>query len=188
MLLRSVLPWSKITAVVMDRVSWTFDCIGKRVHGRIIYCRTHLALANYGSSSNNIPVGTGSGSFGQYNSGYRARAPRNSAFGVQGSRSAWPRVKKPPRPPVDPSQFFCETCNITCGGPAAWQEHLVGKSHKRKEETAKSAQQAHSGKSNYKCDICNVSCTGKDSFETHVNGVKHSRASAHFQLDGFLFF
>ncbi|KAI6228979.1 DZF domain-containing protein [Aphelenchoides fujianensis] len=93
--------------------------------------------------------------------------------------------KPPPKPPVDPAKFFCEICSITCGSAQAFQDHLGGKSHKRKEELSKgNGQPLAKNKSSYMCSICNVTSTGKEAFNTHLQGIKHSRAIKNLQKLG----
>ncbi|CAD5210256.1 unnamed protein product [Bursaphelenchus xylophilus] len=138
-----------------------------------------------GQSANNIPLGGGNGY-----SGYSTQASRTarttSAFGVMAAptankrvvgRAAWPKKQKIPKPPVDPSQYFCDTCNVSCGGPQAYNDHLAGKSHKRKEEAAKKGTAGlPAGKKSYKCEVCSVTCTSKEAFDTHLIGAKHNKA------------
>lgn len=43
------------------------------------------------------------------------------------------KKKKPPKEPVDPRKYFCETCNVACGGPESFETHKSGKAHRHKE-------------------------------------------------------
>jgi hypothetical protein len=64
----------------------------------------------------------------------------------------------PPKAPVDPSKYYCETCKTSCVTQQAYQDHINGKSHKRKVDG--SNMPLAKNKSSYRCDVCNVTCTG----------------------------
>ncbi|CAD5206945.1 unnamed protein product [Bursaphelenchus okinawaensis] len=144
------------------------------------YTRTYAT-----ASSNNIPLGGGNG-YSTYTTQPAVRTGRtNSTFGVMNAgvnkrvvgRAAWTKKPKVPKPPVDLRQYFCETCNVSCGGPQAYQDHLAGKSHKRKEEALKKGDVGlPKNKKSYKCEVCNVTCSSKEAFDTHIAGAKHNKA------------
>jgi hypothetical protein len=106
---------------------------------------------------------------------------KNNMQGISGFQ----KRKGPPKPPVDPKKYYCETCNVSCANPQAFQDHNNGKSHKRKEDLSKGNIQALAkNRSSFKCEVCNVTTTGKDSFETHINGIKHAKAIKNLQMLG----
>ncbi|KAI6182376.1 DZF domain-containing protein [Aphelenchoides bicaudatus] len=93
--------------------------------------------------------------------------------------------KGPPKPPIDLSKYFCQTCSVSCANPQAYNDHIAGKAHKRKEELAKgNGQPLAKNKSSFQCLLCNVACTGKEAYETHMNGIKHAKAIKNMKLMG----
>ncbi|KAI6178809.1 hypothetical protein M3Y98_00541700 [Aphelenchoides besseyi] len=104
----------------------------------------------------------------------------NAAFNVP-----FQKRKPQPKQPTDPAKYYCDVCKITCGSMQAFQDHIGGKSHRRKDELSKgNAQPLAKYKASYKCEVCNVTCTGKEAFTTHINGIKHSRAIKNLQRVG----
>lgn len=106
---------------------------------------------------------------------------KEQLFGVPAPRKPfvgqWQKKRKPTKDPVDPRKYFCEVCNVTCGGPDSFEAHLVGKSHKHKEGLKTGKIRLDLNRPGYHCEVCNATCTAKDAFTAHLNGVKHNRVS-----------
>ena len=112
---------------------------------------------------------------------YRSGKKKIPIFNGQNSAGNWKR-RAPPKPQAETQHFFCELCNVTCIGDQSYQSHLVGKSHKRKEDVATGKTSLNAASPAYKCEICNTACTSKETYQTHINGAKHSRVCLHFAL------
>ncbi|CDW59162.1 zf-C2H2 jaz and zf-met domain containing protein [Trichuris trichiura] len=77
------------------------------------------------------------------------------------------------------STLFCELCKVSCVGQQAYDEHVKGQRHAKRETQAKVVSAAADGKGNSKtlhhCKICNIFCTGTETLKAHQRGVKHQR-------------
>ncbi|KHJ45955.1 zinc finger, C2H2 type [Trichuris suis] len=76
--------------------------------------------------------------------------------------------------------LYCELCKVSCVGQQAYDEHVKGQRHAKRETQAKVVSAAADGKGNNKtlhhCKICNIFCTGMETLKAHQRGVKHQRA------------
>lgn len=106
---------------------------------------------------------------------------KEQLFGVPAPRKPfvgqWQKKRKIPKEPVDPRKYFCDVCNVTCGGPDAFETHLAGKSHRHKEGLKTGKIRLDLSRPGYHCEVCNATCSAKDAFTAHLNGVKHNRVS-----------
>lgn len=82
---------------------------------------------------------------------------KQQLFGVPAPRKPfvgqWQKKRKLPKDPVDPRKYFCDTCNVTCGGPDSFEAHLAGKSHKHKEGLKTGKIRLDLSRPGYHCEV-----------------------------------
>jgi len=72
----------------------------------------------------------------------------------------------------DVPQFFCELCNIGTPGQGAFDDHLAGKTHVRKQMASFGVKKTSS---QVRCDVCAVLCSDDKCYQAHIVGQKHLR-------------
>jgi hypothetical protein len=96
----------------------------------------------------------------------------------------WSNKSKKMTGPKDTTQYYCETCKISCGGVQAWKMHLDGQKHKKKTAQKASTNTGPATKGTLRCDLCDISVVGAHAFNAHIKGVKHNKALRLFQRLG----
>uniref|UniRef100_A0A5S6QXQ9 DZF domain-containing protein n=1 Tax=Trichuris muris TaxID=70415 RepID=A0A5S6QXQ9_TRIMR len=76
--------------------------------------------------------------------------------------------------------LFCELCKVSCVGQQAYDEHVKGQRHAKRETQAKAvnspAEAKGTNRAVHHCKICNIYCTGAETLKAHQRGIKHQRA------------
>ena len=67
------------------------------------------------------------------------------------------------------SGFDCSLCQVKCTRKKTFNDHLIGKQHKKKLE------RLHLPNRNYRCEICNVEANDQGGLDMHLAGKKHKK-------------
>ncbi|OAF70442.1 Zinc finger RNA-binding protein 2 [Intoshia linei] len=83
---------------------------------------------------------------------------------------------------------YCEECKISCASQSAFDDHIKGKTHKRRLELLLKMKKMKEGtvvksrynntSDKYNCAVCDVPCNNRDSLSSHLKGNKHKRVVA----------
>ena len=67
------------------------------------------------------------------------------------------------------SGFECSLCQVKCTTQQTFNNHLIGKQHKKKLEVL------HTPNRNIRCEICNVEANDQGGLDMHLAGKKHKK-------------
>jgi hypothetical protein len=67
------------------------------------------------------------------------------------------------------SGFDCSLCQVKCTRKKTFNDHLIGKQHKKKLEML------HPPNRNFRCEICNVEANDQVGLDMHLAGKKHKK-------------
>jgi hypothetical protein len=67
------------------------------------------------------------------------------------------------------SGFDCSLCQVKCTRKKTFNDHLIGKQHKKKLEMLQAP------KRNFRCEICNVKANDQGGLDMHLAGKKHKK-------------
>ena len=70
------------------------------------------------------------------------------------------------------SGFECSLCQVKCTRISTFNDHLIGKQHKKKLEML------HPPNRNIRCEICNVEANDQVGLDMHLAGKKHKKKVA----------
>jgi len=71
-------------------------------------------------------------------------------------------------------EYGCKFCQISCSGPASYQEHLASAKHLKK-VTAAAFGGSTASNGIIKCTVCSVEVSGEQNFKQHEESEKHKK-------------
>lgn len=139
--------------------------------------------------------------------GYSAPAPAPSASQYSGHyqsktrpvysnnqvirNKSWQNDGSGPRAPRPDQQVYCEVCKISCVSQQAFDAHLKGQQHQKKEKMASASGNGDSKVGNQilnpvlmMCALCEVPCSGPEAYAAHMRGSKHQKVLSLHQRMG----
>ena len=77
----------------------------------------------------------------------------------------------PPTHPFDnkSKNFSCPLCNVRLESQAAYDQHVVGKTHRKKQQAGGQTERE------MRCEVCEVSLTSRIVYEDHIRGKQHQK-------------
>jgi len=70
------------------------------------------------------------------------------------------------------SEFFCNICNIRLSSQVTYNDHINGKSHKKKVDCGNQTN------GSFLCQLCGITMTGQQTYDAHINGKLHAKKLA----------
>jgi hypothetical protein len=72
-------------------------------------------------------------------------------------------------PYVDNKKYYCKTCNKQCSGPTMYNNHIISKSHVKKNDLITNTD----NKCRFICEHCNINTNNKKDYNKHLLTSKH---------------
>jgi len=69
------------------------------------------------------------------------------------------------------NEFFCNICNIRLSSQVTYNDHINGKSHKKKVNCGNQT-------NGFFCQLCGITMTGQQTYDAHISGKLHAKKLA----------